>query len=80
MFPTLKDRDLVFTRSLRKGAIAAVGDIIVLRVAGKFIVKRVFESNHDSIVVASDSDKDTSVYCHRPLSRNRVVGKVIANF
>ena len=80
MSPTLQDKDLVFTLSLRKGAIAAIGDIIVLRVAGKFIVKRVFESNHDSIVVASDSDKDTSVYCHRSLSRNRVVGKVVANF
>lgn len=80
MSPTLKDGDLVLTGSLRKGAIAAVGDIVVLRVGGKFIVKRVFESNHDSIVLASDSGKDTSVYCHRPISKNRVVGKVIANF
>ena len=80
MAPTLKDGDLVFTRSIRKGAIAAVGDIVVLRAGDNFIVKRVFDSNHDSIVLAGDSSTETSSYCYRPLSKNRVVGKVIASF
>ena len=80
MAPTLKDGDLVFTRSIRKGAIAAVGDIVVLRAGDNFIVKRVFDSNNDSIVLAGDSSTETSIYCYRPLSKNRVVGKVIASF
>ena len=80
MAPTLKDGDLVFTRSIRKGAIAAVGDIVVLKAGDNFIVKRVFDSNHDSIVLAGDSSTETSIYCYRPLSKNRVVGKVIASF
>ena len=80
MAPTLKDGDLVFTRSIKKGAIAAVGDIVVLRAGDNFIVKGVFDSNHDSIVLAGDSGTETSIYCYRPLSKNRVVGKVIASF
>ena len=80
MAPTLRDGDLVFTRSLRKGGKAAVGDIVVLRAGDNFIVKRVFDSNHDSIVLAGDSSTETSIYCYRPLSKNRVVGKVIASF
>ena len=80
MAPTLKDGDLVFTRSIGQGAIASVGDIVVLRAGDNFIVKRVFDSNHDSIVLAGDSSTETCVYCYRPLSKDRVVGKVIASF
>ena len=79
MAPTLRDGDLVFTRSLKKGGTAAVGDIVVLRAGGNFIVKRVSDSDHDSIVLASDSGKETSIFCHRSLSKNRIVGKVIAH-
>ena len=80
MAPTLRDRDLLITRSIRKGELAAAGDIVVLRAGSNFIVKRVHESNHDSIILASDSDSEDSTYCYRPLSRNRVVGKVLVNF
>ena len=79
MAPTLRDRDLLITRSIREGELAAAGDIVVLKAGSNFIVKRVHESNHDSIILASDSGKD-STYCYRPLSRNRVVGKVLVNF
>ncbi len=80
MAPTLRDRDLLITRSIREGELAAEGDIVVVKAGSNFIVKRVHESNHDSIILASDSDKEESNYCYRPLSRNRVVGKVLFNF
>ena len=80
MAPSLRDGDLVFTRSIREGGAAAAGDMVVLRAGGNFIVKRVSESDHNSIVLASDSGKETSIFCHRSLSKNRVVGKVIAYF
>ena len=80
MAPTLRDRDLLITRSIREGELAAAGDIVVLKAGSNFIVKRVYESNRDSIILASDSGKEDSTYCYRPLSRNRVVGKVLVNF
>ena len=80
MAPTLTDGELVFTRPIKKGALAVEGDMVVLRAGGSFIVKRVVEVNEEYIVVTSDSESETSVFCHRPLSHDRVVGKVIGNF
>ena len=80
MTPTLKDRDLIITRSIRKGELAAAGDIVVLKAGSNFIVKRVHESNHDSIILASDSVEEDSIYCYRWLPKNRLVGKVLASF
>ena len=80
MAPTLTDGELVCTRPIKKGALAVEGDMVVLRAGGSFIVKRVVEVNQDYIVVTSDSKSETSVFCHRSLSNDRVVGKVIGNF
>ena len=80
MSPTLLDGEFVLSTYCRTKLQVKPEDLVILKTSSGYIVKRVLSQSSDSVVLKSDSSRDTSVYCHRPLTKKKLVGRVLASY
>ena len=80
MSPTLLDGEFVLSKDFRTKLQVKPEDLVILKTSSGYIVKRVLSESSDSIVLKSDSSTDTSVYCPRPLTKKKLVGRVLAAY
>tara|TARA_B100001057_G_scaffold284856_1_gene285132 strand:+ start:1459 stop:1824 length:366 start_codon:yes stop_codon:yes gene_type:complete len=80
MSPTLVEGEFVLSTNLKTKLQVKPEDLVILKTSSGYIVKRILRETSDSIVLKSDSSKDTSVYCYRPLPKKKLVGRVLASF
>lgn len=80
MSPTLVDGEFVLSTILKTKLQVKPEDLVILKTSSGYIVKRILRETSDSIVLKSDSSKDTSIYCYRPLPKKKLVGRVLASY
>lgn len=78
MLPTLKEGQEVLTFNWWKLLGLKVGDLVVVRVNGQEMVKRIHLYHGRSIIVLGDNEKD-SLDSRKlgPIKKEQIVGKVI---
>ncbi|MAD91152.1 MAG: hypothetical protein CMQ54_00240 [Gammaproteobacteria bacterium] len=80
MSPTLLDGEIVFSVRFCKKLSVKPRNLVIVKASSGFIVKRVSSVRLNSIFLQSDSLTETSIYCHRPLPKRKLVGRIIAAY